>query len=52
MDRGGNPLHLDIFHALWKLYHDAGCRVRPAGTPTKGEKETASRKEALEAHPI
>ena len=46
------PLQLDVFHAFWERYHDAGCRSRPAGRPTNGRREAAHRKEAFKVHPI
>ena len=45
------PLKLDVFYALWEQYHGACHRTRPPGVP-KGEREAASREEALKAYPI
>ena len=45
-------LQLNVFHALWERCHGADHRARPPGVPTRGERETVSREEALKACPI
>lgn len=45
-------LQLDVFHALRELHHEAHRRTRPPGVPARGEREAASREEAIMAYPI
>ena len=47
-----SPLQLDVFHALYEIYHDADATPRPTGPPTRGVREVASREQALLLFPI
>lgn len=47
-----SPLQLDVFHALYEAHHGADAAPRPAGPPTRGEREVASREPALQLFPI
>ena len=47
-----SPLQLDVFHALYEEYHGADATPRPAGPPTRGAREVASRDQALQLFPI
>ena len=47
-----SPLQLDVFHALWEDYHGKDVAPRPAGPPTRGEREVATRAEALREFPL
>eukprot|EP00752_Nemacystus_decipiens_P004057 g3715.t1 len=47
-----SPLQLDVFHALYEDYHGANAAPRPAGPPTRGAREVASREHALQLFPI
>ena len=42
-----SPLQLDVFHALYEEYHGADAAPRPAGPPTRGARNVASRDQAL-----
>ena len=47
-----SPLQLDVFHAMWEDYHGPGVAPRPAGPPTRGEREVATREDALKEFPL
>lgn len=47
-----SPLQLDVFHALWEAYHGPDKARRPPGIPTRGEREVASREDALRQYPL
>ena len=47
-----SPLQLDVFHAMWEDYHGQEIAARPAGPPTRGEREVATRTEALQEFPL
>ena len=47
-----SPLQLDVFHALYEVYHGEEAAPRLAGPPTRGEREVASREQALRLFPI
>ena len=47
-----SSLQLDVFHALWEDYHRPGAAPRPPGTPTRGEREVATREAALQEFPL
>ena len=46
------PLQLDVFHALWELYHPPDHRPRSAAKPTSSERFAADRLRALLEAPI
>ena len=46
------PLQLDVFHALREQYHGPDHWARSSGTPTRGQRKAASRKEALTGYPL
>ncbi|CAB1096262.1 unnamed protein product [Ectocarpus sp. CCAP 1310/34] len=47
-----SPLQLDVFHALYELFYGENGAPRPAGPPTRGEREVASREQALQLFPV
>jgi len=47
-----SPLQLDVFHALWEDYHGPDDAPRPPGSPTRGEREVATREAALQEFPL
>ena len=46
------PLQLDVFHALWELYHRSYHRPRQATKSTKNKRLAANRPYALPEVPI
>jgi len=49
-----SPLQLDVFHALYEDYHGddmPDSAKRPAGEPSRGERERVSAEEALRLYP-
>ena len=47
-----SPLQLDVFHALWEDYHGTAAAPRPPGPPSRGEREVATREQALQEFPL
>ena len=47
-----SPLQLDVFHAMWERYQGPDQAPRPAGAPSRSEKEVAKREGALREFPV
>ena len=47
-----SPLQLDVFHAMWEHYHGPSRAPRPAGAPSRSERDVATRTKALREFPI
>lgn len=47
-----SSLQLDVFHAMWETYQNPDKAARPPGPPTRGEREVASREDALLQYPV
>ena len=45
-------LQLDIFHALWEVYHEPSRRPRPTQGPSKEDRDALRREEALRKYPV
>ena len=46
------PLQLDVFHALWEVYHPPDYRPRPSPRISRSERFAADREKALSDHPV
>ena len=47
-----SSLQIDVFHALWEDYFGPDVAPRPAGSPSRGEREVATAEEALREFPV
>lgn len=45
-------LQLDVFHALWEAYHGPSLKRRPEEGPSKEDRDTLRREEALRKYPV
>ena len=46
------PLQLNVFCALWEMFHRAECQARPTSTLTRKERDGIDREHALKQHPV
>ena len=46
------PMQLDVFHAMWELYHDKSRGTRPSTAATRMERDTLDRANALSEVPV
>lgn len=46
-----SPLQFDVFHVMWEDYHGRATAPRPAGSPSRGEREVTTWTQAVEEFP-